>query len=104
MIRKQQIEQVVQIVRPWHRKREFFEHRFEIFLDTLLAVKADNVMERGFVPVASLCYEVIVFGFGNPCAGALFHKEPFPENGSLSGTSHLLPASIPCFSEFAQQY
>src|SRR6266542_2173711 len=66
-------QQQIEVVCLRHRKPAFFHQAFKVLLGTLLAMKADAVMNRNLASAAVLGEHVILLGLLDPLPRRLFH-------------------------------
>ena len=71
---EEQAQKVLQHMRPRDRKPEFFQKSFQVLLGALLAMKADDVMQRVASAVEPCGGAVIGLGLVNPLPGQPFHR------------------------------
>ena len=72
--REKKVQQYDKFVSAWRDKAPFLEERFEILLGSLLAVKADQVIEEGLVPIQDSGADDVGLGFADPARRQSFHK------------------------------
>src|SRR5262249_34655918 len=91
--RAEQVQQVVQVMRPRHRQPEFLQQPLQILLGTLLAVEADAIRYGVLAPTGPPCEDEVFFGLAHPLGRRPFHKGPFPSTRPPSGTTPLPPGA-----------
>src|SRR4051794_22984023 len=97
-MRDQQRQQRNQVVRLRDRESEFFQKSLEILLRALLAVKADDIMERIASALQHFGGDVIRLGLAYPLAGRPFHTVPCPWTRPQSEMTPLPQGAISCCS------
>jgi hypothetical protein len=78
MVGLQHRQKFVEVVGFGDRNSQFFQQGLQVFLGTLLAMKADQVMQRGSLPRETSGTAEIGLGLLYPLAGRLFHTEFSP--------------------------
>jgi hypothetical protein len=75
MMWRQERQQVFKDVRSRDRRTQFFQERLQVFLRTLLTMKAYLVMKRIVFPTERLGGDVVGLRFSHPLLRQPFHKE-----------------------------
>jgi len=78
MVGFQRSQQQIEVVSLGYRLSQFFQQPLEVFLRTLLAMKADAVMNLEVALAGVSCEDVILLGLLDPLPRRLFHREPCP--------------------------
>ena len=92
VVRQREVQKHQQIVSAWWCHASIDEKGLEVFLGRLLAMKADQVMERGFAGRQLSCADQVVFGLPHPLRRLPFHKGASPSPGPRGGTSRRPPS------------